>query len=87
MIQGHLRVLGGSLITETGRACWGPFPGQGAGVRSRCTVWGWPAGLGSPSAVRLGLRAAQWPGRPKGKKGEEEMKSRWLKYSVSLGVG
>jgi hypothetical protein len=42
---------------------------------------------GLPSAVRLGLGAAQWPGRPKERKGEEEMKSGWLKYSVSLGVG
>lgn len=39
-----------------------------------------------PSAVSLGLGAAQWPERPKERK-EEEMKTRWLKYSVSLGVG
>lgn len=47
---------------------------QGAGVQSIRT--GLTSGTGLPSAVRLGLGAAQWPERPKERKGEVEWESR-----------
>lgn len=61
----------------------GPQASQGCGSRQVCRV-GARDGAGSSSAVRLGFQAARGP---KGRIGKEELKTWWLKYSVSLGVG
>lgn len=54
MIQGHSRVLGGSLITETGRACRDPSP-------DREQVCGADAQFGAGQQDRVPLCSQAWP--------------------------
>lgn len=85
---GTFTCSGGSLgHRDRLRVVSDPTLAQGAGVQSRCTGWGWPAGLGS--RLQSGLASEQLGGQegPRKEKEKRKMKSGWLKYSVSLGVG
>lgn len=90
-MQGHLNVLGALWITgDRPSESVDPHTGEGHGRGQACRA-GVQSGAGQQDGAPLlqsglALEQLNGPGRPKERK-DEEMKTWWLKYSVSLGVG